>query len=61
MQKFFIKGRAWILLVSRSEQECAVLLQDVERNFNLWEALAYLANMRIFWMLIVGLGEPSII
>lgn len=31
-----------------------------ERKFELLPALAYLANMRTFWMLILGLGEFSL-
>ena len=33
---------------------------SAERQFRLGEALAYMANMRTFWMITVGLGEPSL-
>ena len=32
-----------------------------ERQFRLGEALAYMANMRTFWMITVGLGEPALL
>ena len=32
-----------------------------EREFKLGEALAYIANMRTFWMITVGLGEPPLL
>ena len=33
--------------------------EEGKKDFRLREALAYLANMRTFWMITVGLGEPS--
>ena len=32
-----------------------------EHDFKLGEALAYLANMRTFWMITVGLGERMLL
>ena len=34
---------------------------SAKREFRLGEALAYMANMRTFWMITVGLGEPALL
>ena len=36
-------------------------VQEGKRKFELLPALAYLANMKTFWMLIVGLGESTLL
>ena len=49
---------------SRTQQEAPYLLcfvvqgDEPERSFKLGAALAYVANMRIFWLLTLGLGAP---
>lgn len=32
--------------------------EEGKKDFRLIEALSYLANMRTFWMITVGLGKP---
>ncbi len=36
----------------------AAQAEEGKKEFQLREALSYLANMRTFWMITVGLGEP---
>ena len=31
-----------------------------KQEFKLWESLAYVANMKIFWMLVLGLGKAPL-
>ena len=52
-------------LAARPDLPCAAQAQanggSGAQEFKLGEALAYMANMRTFWMITVGLGGPSLL